>query len=147
MLTVVMDHRVVQRVDALEIFRVQRVLRTDPASRCRAKIGLKQLHHRADDRKARNIDFLALRFQPRDQILLQQREQHDAGRLLDLVEHAVELLLAAHQRIDVLHRADIGVLRRHRARHRDQRFAGRVGDQVEVKIVAGRWHVGPCLIL
>ena len=48
---------------------------------------------------------LALGLQPADQILFQQREEHDARRLLDLVEHAVELLLAAHQRIDMFDRA------------------------------------------
>ena len=48
----------------------------------------------------------ALGLQPADQILFQQREEHDARRLLDLVEHAVELLLAAHQRIDMCSTAD-----------------------------------------
>ena len=71
-----------------------------------------------------------------DQILLQQREQHDARRFLDLVQHPVELLLAAHQRIDMLDRGHIGVLRGDRARHRDQGFAGRIGNQMKVKIVA-----------
>ncbi len=41
MLAVIMDHRVVQRVDALEIFGVQRVLRADPAGRRSTEIGLK----------------------------------------------------------------------------------------------------------
>jgi len=36
--------------------------------------------------------------QPADQILLEQREQHDARRLLDFIKHASELFLGAHQR-------------------------------------------------
>ena len=80
-----------------------------------------------------------------DQILFQQGEQHDAGRFLDFIEHAIELLLAAHQRIDMFDRRHIGVLRRHRPRHRDQGLAGRIGDQVKMKIVAGRGHRDPCV--
>jgi hypothetical protein len=123
-LPVIMHHGVIQRVDALEIFGVEHVLRADAACSSGAKIRLEQLHHRADDRQARNIHLLAFGFQPLHQILLQEREQHDAGRFLDLVQHALELLLAPHQRIDMLHGADIGVLRGYRARHRNQRFSG-----------------------
>ena len=72
----------------------------------------------------------------RDEILFQQGEQHDPGRFLDLVEHPVELLLAAHQGIDVFHRRDIGVLGGDRARHGNQGFTGRVGNQMKVKIIA-----------
>ena len=94
-----------------------------------------------------NIDLLALGFQPADQILLQQSEQHDARRFLDFVQHAIELLLAAHQRIDMFDRRHVGILRGHRARHRDQRLTGRIGDEVEMKIVAGRGHREPLCIL
>ena len=38
MLAVVMDHRVVQRVDALEIFRIEDVLGADAACRGRSEI-------------------------------------------------------------------------------------------------------------
>jgi hypothetical protein len=37
----------------------------------------------------------------------------------------------------VFHRLDIGELRRSRPRDGDQRFAGRIGDQMQVKVVAG----------
>ena len=82
-----------------------------------------------------------------DQILFQQRKQHNAGRFLDFIQHAIELLLAAHQRIDMFDRRHIGILRGHRARHRDQRLAGRIGHQMKMKIVAGRGHVRPLCIL
>ena len=134
-LAVVMNHRVVQRVDALEILGIQDVLSADASRGRRTQIGLEQLHHRADDRQARDIDLLALAFQPKHQILFQQGKEHDAGRLLDFVQHTVELLLAADQGIDVFHRGHVGVLRSHRARHRDQGFAGRIGNQMKVKII------------
>ena len=57
-----------------------------------------------------SIYLFAFVLQPVDQILFQQREENDARRFLDLIEHAVKLLLAAHQRIDMLHRVHIGVL-------------------------------------
>ena len=135
-LPVIMDHRVVQRVDTLEVFSIEDVLRAYPPGRGGAEISLEQMHDRPDDRQARNVDPLALGLQPGNQILLQQREQHDAGRLLDLIEHAIELLLAAHQRIDMFDRRYVGVLRGHRARHRNQRLTGRIGDQMQMKIIA-----------
>ena len=94
------------------------------------------MHHRADDRQARDVDLLALGLEPDDEILLEQSEQHDARRLLDFIQHAIELLLAAHQRVDMFHRRHIGILRGHRTRDRDQRFTGRIGNQMEVKIIA-----------
>jgi hypothetical protein len=128
MLPIVMQHRVVQGIDALEIFGIEHVLRTDSARGGRAEIGFEQLHHRADDREARDIDLPALDLELQDQIFLQQCEQYDAWRFLDLVQHPVELLLAAHQGIDMLHRGHIGVLRGDCARHGDQGFAGRIGN-------------------
>jgi hypothetical protein len=93
------------------------------------------LHHRSDNGQARNIDLLALGFELQNQILFQQGEKHDARRFLDLVEHAIELLLAAHQGIDMLHRRHIGILRGNRARHGDQSFSGRVGNQMKMKVI------------
>ena len=71
---------------------------------------------------------------------LQPVPPHDFAARLDFRQHAIELLLAAHQRIDVLHRRHIGVLRRDRPRHRDDGFAGRIGNHVKVKIAAGGGH-------
>ena len=136
MLAVIMHHRIVQRVDALEIFRVQDVLRADPPGSRGSEIGLEQLHHRTDDRQARDVDLLALGFEPDDEVPLEQGKQYDSRRLLDFIQYAVELLLAAHQRIDMFHRRHIGILRGHRARDRDQGFTGRIGNQMKVKIIA-----------
>ena len=121
------------------------MLRTDASGSRSSEIGLKQLHHGADDRKTGYVDLLALGFQTADQILLQQGKKHDAGRFLDFIQHAIELFLAAYQRIDVLDRRHIGVLRSYRARHRDQGFTSRIGDQVKMEIVAGRGHRVPCV--
>jgi len=134
-LAVVMHHRIVQRIDTLEIFGIQDVLGTNAPRGCRAQISLEQLHHGTNDRQARDVDLLALALQPKHQVLFQQGEEHDAGRLLDFIQHPVELFLAAHQRIDVFDRRNVGVLGGHRACHGDQGFTGRVGNQMKVKIV------------
>ena len=95
MLTVVMQHGVVERVDALEILRIERVLGADAVTgRSVTEIGLQQLQDRPEDRQARQAQLLAMVLQARDQIVLEQGIKDDARRLLDLGEHAVELLLA-----------------------------------------------------
>ena len=137
MLAVVMQHGVVERIDALEIVGVERVLRADAVRGLGAEIGLQQLQDRPEDRQAGQAELAAVVFQPLQQLVIEQRVEHDARRFLDLRQHAVELLLGPHQRIDVLDRRDLGVLRGRRARDRDQRLAGRVGDEVEVEVAAG----------
>ena len=68
------------------------------------------------------------------EVLLEQRVEHDARRFLDFGQHPVELLLRADQRMHMLDRHDLGVLRRGRPRDRDQRLAGRIGDQMQMEI-------------
>ena len=87
-----------------------------------------------------SAELAAVLFQPLDQVFFEQRVEHDAGRFGDFGQHAIELLLRAHHRIEMLDRRHVGVLRRGRARHRDQRFAGRVGHQMEMEI-AGVGHL------
>jgi hypothetical protein len=136
MLPVVMQHGEVQRVDALEILGIERVLRADPVACFGAEIGLQESQHRAKDRQAWHAQVAAMLLQALRQILVQQRVQHDAGRFLDLRQHAIKLFLGAHQRVGVFHRLHGGVLRGGRPSDRCQRFAGRVRHEVQVKIAA-----------
>jgi hypothetical protein len=73
------------------------------------------------------------------QILLEQRIEHDARRFLEIGERPVELLLGPHQRMHMLHRQDFGILRRSGAGDGDQGLAGRVRNQVQMKIA---WCLG-----
>jgi hypothetical protein len=134
-LAIVVHHRVVERVDTLEILGVENVLRADPMAGLGAEIGLKQPQHRSQDRHAGQAELTASRLQCRDQIVVEQRVKHDAGRFRDFIEREIELPFAAHQRIKVLDRRDVDVLRRGRARQHDQGFAGRVGDKMQMKVV------------
>ena len=78
--------------------------------------------------------FGAFLFQAFDQIIVQQRIQYDARRFLDLGQHPIELLRRSDQRIDMLDRRDMRVLRRGGMGHRGQRLARRVGDQMQMEI-------------
>ena len=142
MLAVVVQHRVVERIDALEIVRVERVLRADSVGGLGAQIGLQELQDRTQDRQTGQAQLAAVIFEPMQQLVVEQRVEHDAGRFLDLGQDAIELLLRAHQRIDMFHRQDLGVLRGRRARNRRQRLAGRVGHEVKVEIAAGALRHG-----
>ena len=75
-----------------------------------------------------------------DQILFEQGVKHEPRRFGDFGQRMIELLLRAHHRVKMLDRRHIGVLRRGRARDRDQGFAGRVGHQMEMEI-AGVGHL------
>ena len=86
-----MQHRVVQSIDPLEIFGIEHVLRADTLGRFRTEIGAEQLQHRPEDRQAGQTEILAALFELLHQIRLEQRVEHDAGRLLDLRQHPIEL--------------------------------------------------------
>ena len=133
-LSVVVQHRVVQRIDALEIFGVERVLCADARLALAAEIRLEQLQHRTQDREIRHAEIAAGLLQPRREFLFEQRVEHDARRSLDLDQHAVELLVRAHQRMHVLDRRHAGVLGRGRARDRDQGLAGGVRDEMQMEV-------------
>ena len=90
-LAVVVQHRVVERVDALEIFRIERVLGADPLRRFGPEIALQQLQHRSQDRQAWHAELTAFDLQPGRQARLDQRVENDAGRGFDLGDHPLQL--------------------------------------------------------
>src|SRR5262249_50302634 len=136
MLAVVMQHRVVERIDALEIVGVERVLRTDAMRGLGAEIGLQELQDRPQDRQAGQAQLPAVIFEPLQKFLLEQFIENDPRRLLDLCQYTIKLLLGPHQRINVLHRRDLGVLRGRGPRDGGQRLTGCVRYEVEVEIAA-----------
>jgi len=79
-------------------------------------------------------------FEPLYQTLFQERVQNDPGRFFDFGENPIKLLLRTHQRVDVLDRHHLGILRRCGSRHCDQGFTGRVRDQVEVEVTRRMHH-------
>ena len=63
-----------------------------------------------------------------------QRVEDDPRRLLDLPQRLLDLRLVAHQRMQMLDRMGVLVLRGDGAADADQRLAGGVGNEVEVEV-------------
>ena len=141
MLAVVVHHRVVERVDALEIFGIEHVLGAGAVDGLGAEIGLEQPQDRPQHRHAGQAELAAFALPALDQVFFEQRIEHQPRRFGDFGQHMIELLLRAHHRVKMLDRRHIGVLRGRRARDRDQRFAGRVGNQMQMEITG----IGHCM--
>ena len=75
-------------------------------------------------------ELAAFVFQLLDKVFLEQRVEHEAGRLGDFGQRMVELLFRAHHRVKMFDRRHVGILRSGGARDHDQRFAGGVGDEM-----------------
>src|SRR6202034_2886820 len=103
--------------------------------------GLEQVQYRPKNRQIGQSELAAFCFQPLDQVLLEQRVKNDTGRFFDVRQDPVELLLGANQRMNVLDRHDLRILRGSGPRDRNQRLTGGVGDHMKVKI-AGRLRHG-----
>ena len=82
------------------------------------------MQDRPENRETGQAEFPAFLFELGRQVLLQQRIKHDAGRLLDLAEHPVELFLRANKWMHVLDWTDFCVLRRGSASHSNERLSG-----------------------
>src|SRR5271169_153780 len=137
-LTVVIDHAEVERIDPLEIVGVKHVLRAGSRRIVLPKVGLEQSQYGLEDRQARRAGGLAPCLKSVGKVGIDERKENDSWRILDLGNHSVELGCGAHQRIDMLDRSDPLILRGSRPRGRDQRFAGRVRNQMKVEIAAAQ---------
>src|SRR5262249_28510457 len=79
----------------------------------------------------------AFSLEPIGQLGIEQGVEHNPRRGLDFGEHAIKLLFAAHQRVDVLDRGDGRILCGSRTRDRNQGLAGRVRDEGKVEVARG----------
>jgi hypothetical protein len=57
---------------------------------------LQKLQDRPQDRQTRQAHLPAAIFKPSQQLVVEQRVEHDARRLLDFGKDAIELFLRAH---------------------------------------------------
>jgi hypothetical protein len=74
-------HRVVKRIDAVEIFRVEHVLRAGTQQRLGAEIRLEQTQHGPQYRHAGQAELAAFVFQQFGEVFLEQGIKHQARRL------------------------------------------------------------------
>jgi len=90
--------------------------------------------------QARHLELAAAALDGLDQLALDDGVEHDARRLLDLLQHALELLGRAHQRMHVLDGAHLRVLHRGGLRHRGQCLARGIRDQMQMEVAgAAGW--------
>ena len=78
MLAIIMQHRVVECVDTLEVFGIERVLRANAVRSFGTEIGSQQLQNRAEDRQAGQAELSAAILEPLGQLLVQQRIEYEA---------------------------------------------------------------------
>ena len=135
---VIVGHREVQRVDAAEIVGVEHVLSGDCRRLRCAEIALEHLHDRLQDVQARNLQLAAAALQLLRQLLIDNRIEDDAGRLLDLLQHPLQLSGRAHERMHVLDRTELRILNGRGLGDGRQRLACRVGNEMDVKVARRR---------
>ena len=133
-LAVVMRHREVQRINAAEIIGIEHVLACHGRRLALTQISLEHLHYWIEDGQSRNLEFLAALFNQRGEIGIDHRVEHDARSLLDLLEHALHLLLRPDQGMDMLDRPYQRVLYRCRLGDRGQGFTGCIGNEMQVVV-------------
>src|SRR6516165_2256136 len=110
MLTIVMQHGVVESIDALEILCVENMLGADSMRGLGTKIGMQELKHRSKNGKTRHAKATAMLLQRLHQLIVEQRVKNNSRRLLDLRQHPIELLPCPHEWIDMLDRQHFRVL-------------------------------------
>ena len=130
----------VQRVDPLEIVGVHGVLGTRLADRLHIEEGTEHIEHGPQHVDAGNGRRLAGFFEPNGQILLHQRIENNARSSLDVGDDALDVPHRSHQGIDVLDGHHRVVLRCCRPADGEQRLAGGVRDEVDMKIGLASLH-------
>src|SRR5579862_1047880 len=98
------------------------------------------MQDRSENRQARQAERAAFRFQPSDQVFFEQGIEDNTRRFFNLDQYAIKLLLGPNQWMHMLDRHDFGILRCCRASDRNQGLAGRVRDQMKVKIACRKRH-------
>ena len=133
-LAVVVGHGEVERVDAAEVVGIDDVLAGHDRRLRRAEVGFEHLHDRLQHVQRRHLELAAALLDLLDQLLVDDGVEDDAGRLLDLLQHALELLGGAHQRMHVLDRPHLRVLHGGGLGHGGERLAGRIRDEVQMEV-------------
>jgi hypothetical protein len=102
------------------------------------EVGLEQRQYGLKDGQARRARSLTACLKSVGKVGIDERKENDSGRILDLGNNSIQLGRSAHQRIDMFDRSDPLILRGSGPRGRDQRFAGRVRNQVKMEVAASQ---------
>src|SRR5262249_49320698 len=134
MLPIIVQHREVERVDTLEILRVQDVLRTGPMNGFGAEIRLEEPQDWPQYGHARQSGLAALFLQQLNEVLFEQRVENQARRFRYLRQCMVELFFRSDHWVEMFNWRNIGVLRRCRPGDGNQSFTRGIGNQVKMEI-------------
>jgi hypothetical protein len=102
------------------------------------EVGFEQRQYWLEDRQAGRAGSLAPCLKSVGKVGIDERKENDSRRILDLGNHPVELACCAHQWINVFNRSNPLILRGSGPRGRDQRFAGRVRNQMKMEVAAAQ---------
>ena len=136
MLAIIMQHRVVEGLDSLEILGIEDMLAANMGPRLGVEIGGKAGNDRVENRQAGDAERVEAAFETAAQRPVGQGEEHNAGLAFDLLDHPVELLGRAHQGIYMLDRLVVGVIGGGGTGHGVQGLAGGIGDEMHVEDLA-----------
>ena len=121
------------RIDAREISRVQRVLTAGPRLRLLPKEPLQRLEHAVERRHVRQPGHAAACLQRLANLRIHQRVDDQPRPLQHLRQHAIEMPGGADHRPEMLDRLHPVELRDAGLGDRLQRLAGRIRKEMEVK--------------
>ncbi len=117
----------------MKILRIQHMLRADPTAGGRAQIRLEDHQNGFEHRHAGQAERGAAFIHLTGKLLVHHRIKHDAGFALHLIKHTSELLLISNQRVDVLDRPRVLVLRGCGASCGQESLAGRIRNHVKME--------------
>jgi hypothetical protein len=103
-----------------------------------SEVGFEQRQYWLEDGQAGRARCFAAFLKPFGKIRIDERKEDDPRCVLDLADHAIDLGRRAHERIDMFDGSDALILRRRGSRGRNQRFAGRVRDQMKMEVTAAQ---------
>ena len=135
-MSIIVQDSEIHRFDAIDIMAIHNMLTARQVLAFNAEIPAQCGYDRIKQRHARDIEFAASLLQLLAQLGIDQGEHDDAGIGGDTGEHALQLILRAHQRPQMFNRLDVAKLRHGAACHRDHRFTRGIGNQMKMKTAA-----------
>lgn len=138
-LAVVMGHRVIESVDALKIFGVQRVLAPDLRGAFGIEILCEALENWIEDGDAGNGKAVAMELQGVAEIFVDDCKKDNAWFSFDGGQDFGELLGRPHQRVDVFDGAVIGIVGGCSPGDSVERFPCRVRNEMQVEEAGVGW--------
>ncbi len=127
----------IKSFDALQVTLIDLVLAARPM-RFRSTQELPHdIHGAFEHVQTRNTEVRALRQQLGAQLGIDQGKENQAGITANVFDRALQLALAAHQRIGMFVDDNAFELRQSRLGDRVQRFSCRIGDEMNVKTIHG----------